>query len=35
MVKFSFMFDLMENDEDMKKGLVVIELELENVYRKY
>ncbi|XP_042518404.1 auxin transport protein BIG isoform X2 [Macadamia integrifolia] len=35
MAKPSFSFDNMENDEDMKKGLVAIESESENAHRRY
>ncbi|KAF3783370.1 Auxin transport protein [Nymphaea thermarum] len=35
MAKPSFIFDSMENDEDMKKGLVAIESESENAHRRY
>nr|AGH32778.1 auxin transport protein BIG [Krascheninnikovia arborescens] len=35
MAKPSFTFDNMENDEDMKRGLVAIESESENAHRRY
>lgn len=35
MAKPSFSFDIMENDEDMKKGLAAIEAESENAHRRY
>ncbi|XP_020522820.1 auxin transport protein BIG [Amborella trichopoda] len=35
MAKPSFTFDSMENDEDMKKGLIAIESESENAHRRY
>ncbi|KAG9448547.1 hypothetical protein H6P81_008512 [Aristolochia fimbriata] len=35
MAKPSFIFDNMENDEDMKKGLAAIESESENAHRRY
>ncbi|KAG6555165.1 hypothetical protein Mapa_003204 [Marchantia paleacea] len=35
MAKPSFTFDCMENDEDMKKGLVAIEAESENAHKRY
>ncbi|XP_058115199.1 auxin transport protein BIG [Magnolia sinica] len=35
MAKPSFLFDNMENDEDMKKGLAAIESESENAHRRY
>ncbi|KAF6169153.1 hypothetical protein GIB67_038650 [Kingdonia uniflora] len=35
MAKPSFSFDIMENDEDMKKGLAAIESESENAHRRY
>ncbi|KAG0465972.1 hypothetical protein HPP92_020136 [Vanilla planifolia] len=35
MAKQSFYFDKMENDEDMRKGLVAIEAESENAHRRY
>ncbi|CAI0553248.1 unnamed protein product [Linum tenue] len=35
MAKLSFTFDDMENDEDMKRGLVAIESESENAHRRY
>ncbi|RZC70316.1 hypothetical protein C5167_033447 [Papaver somniferum] len=35
MAKPSFVFDNMENDEDMKKGLSAIESESENAHRRY
>ncbi|KAG5399265.1 hypothetical protein IGI04_021079 [Brassica rapa subsp. trilocularis] len=35
MAKPSFIFDNMENDEDMKRGLAAIESESENAHRRY
>lgn len=35
MARPSFVFDSMENDEDMKKGLTAIESESENAHRRY
>lgn len=35
MAKPSYIFDNMENDEDMKKGLAAIESESENAHRRY
>ncbi|PKA57546.1 Auxin transport protein BIG [Apostasia shenzhenica] len=35
MAKQSFIFDDMENDDDMKKGLAAIEAESENAHRRY
>ncbi|KAF7130273.1 hypothetical protein RHSIM_Rhsim10G0059600 [Rhododendron simsii] len=35
MAKPSFIFDSMENDEDMKRGLAAIESESENAHRRY
>ncbi|KAL3677862.1 hypothetical protein R1sor_020818 [Riccia sorocarpa] len=35
MAKPSFTFDSMENDDDMKKGLLAIEAESENAHRRY
>lgn len=35
MAKPSFLFDDMENDDDMKKGLAAIESESENAHRRY
>ncbi|ESQ49882.1 hypothetical protein EUTSA_v10019869mg [Eutrema salsugineum] len=35
MAKPSFIFDNMENDEDMKRGLAAIEAESENAHRRY
>ncbi|CAD5321836.1 unnamed protein product [Arabidopsis thaliana] len=35
MAKPSFIFDNMENDEDMKKGLAAIESESENAHKRY
>ena len=35
MAKSSFLFDNMENDDDMRKGLTAIESESENAHRRY
>ncbi|KAL9674543.1 hypothetical protein QQ045_030815 [Rhodiola kirilowii] len=35
MAKPSFIFDSMENDDDMKRGLAAIEAESENAHRRY